>query len=167
MPERIELNPDLAPVTIPQKILNEMASHALETLPEECCGLVLGDERERFQAVFRCRNEMTRLHRGDPQRYPRDGREAFHMNETDYLAAQRQAEAGGGTVTAIYHSHVGYGVYFSARDQEYAQQEIFPFPEADHFVLSVLDRHVRAVGMFQRSLNDHAFVGRAVLLGSD
>ena len=35
------------------------------------------------------------------------------MNELDYMQAQEHAEGKGDAVTAVYHSHVGAGVYFS------------------------------------------------------
>ena len=150
MSERVEVDPNLSPVAIAPRLFNEMAGHARETVPEECCGLVTGDEVVRFRHVHRCRNEMTRLHHEDPARYPRDGREAFHMNEHDYLAVSKQAEAQGERVTAVYHSHPGIGVYFSELDQEYAAQPLFPFPQAEHIVLSVVDGRVGA-GLFRRS----------------
>jgi len=112
MPGRIHLDPHLPAVSVTALVLNEMAGHARETLPEECCGLVSGDERTRFQRVHRCRNEMTRMHQDDPVAHPRDGRHAFYMNEHDYLAASRQAESEGQKITAVYHSHPGVGLYF-------------------------------------------------------
>ncbi len=160
---RVEIDGDLPPAEMPARLLNEMASHARETYPEECCGLLLGDARERFQDVVRCANVMTRLHRSDPARYPRDGREAFHMNEQDYLDASHAAEDRGLAVTGIYHSHVGYGAYLSEMDQAYALQPLFPFPDADHVVLSILEgRAVVAAGLFERAPGSRAFSGRAI-----
>lgn len=166
MAERIMVDSDLAPAIVPVRVLNEMANHAIAAAsppdPEECCGLLVGSDERPYSDVVRCRNEMTRLHREDPQRYPRDGGEAFHMNEEDYLAAQKEAEARGWRVTAIYHSHVGYGVYFSERDQEYAAPEVSPFPDAEHFVLSVFDRKVQDYGSFFHDGSPGRIRGRSV-----
>jgi proteasome lid subunit RPN8/RPN11 len=159
---RIELNPDLAPVLLPRRVLNEMCSHALETHPEECCGLVAGDESERFAGVFRCRNEMTKMHRSDPSAYPRDGRHAFFMNESDLLKAQREAEVRAQHVTGVYHSHIDAGAYFSETDQAFAEQELFPFPTAAHIVIAVWERRVARVGLFERDPAAGGFRGRAV-----
>lgn len=148
------------PVAVAAPVLHEMASHAREAVPEECCGLVTGDDGERFREVWRCRNEMTALHERDPLRHPRDATQAFHMNEHDYLAVARHAEAKGEHVTAVYHSHVGFGVYFSVLDREYAEQELFPFPDADHIVLSLVEGRIQA-GLFQRTAN--GFVGRVLI----
>ena len=95
MSGHVEVDPSLAPVVIPGRLLNEIYTHALESQPEECCGLLTGKEGWRFDAIHRCRNEMTRLHRQDPVSYPRGGERAFHMNEFDYLRVQRDAEAAG------------------------------------------------------------------------
>jgi proteasome lid subunit RPN8/RPN11 len=94
--------------------------------------------------------------------FPRDGTSAFWMSELDCLRAQQIAEARGDRVTAIYHSHVGAGAYFSELDQAYAQQEGFPFPAADHLVIAVLDGRVSEVAAFQRDPASGAFRGRAV-----
>jgi proteasome lid subunit RPN8/RPN11 len=159
---RIDVDEALPPVAIPGRILNELCAHALETLPEECCGLIVGDERQRFVRLVRCRNEMTRLHHEDPQSHPRDGRSAFWMNEGDYLQAREQAAAEGQQVTAVYHSHVGVGSYLSEEDLAYAEHDFFPFPEADQLVVAVFDRHVKHIAAFQRPAPGQAFVGRAV-----
>ena len=162
MLRRADIDETLSSVVIPGRILNELYAHVLETLPEECCGLIVGDERERFRHLIRCRNEMTLLHQRDPVSYPRDGREAFYMNELDYAGIQRQADASGGCVTAVYHSHVGVGAYMSETDLEYAQSAHFPFSEADHIVVAVFEREVRELALFQRDGAGGAFTGRGV-----
>ena len=77
----VDLIQQSAPLIVPGRILNELCSHAVETQPEECCGLVTGTETERFLSVYRCRNEMSARHRTDPKTFPRDGKRAFLMNE--------------------------------------------------------------------------------------
>lgn len=154
---RIEVDRSEPPTCVPTPVLNEMASHARDTLPEECCGLVVGAGSERYQRVFRCRNDMTAHHERDAASYPRDGREAFHMNEHDYMDVQRRARDADCEVTAVYHSHVNVGVYFSELDQEYASQSLFPFPAADHIVLSLVDGKLEA-GVFRRE--GPGFAGR-------
>lgn len=151
--ERIELDEAAAPVPIPGRLLNELFTHALETRPEECCGLVTGNPGDAFRHVYRCRNTMTQQHENDPLAFPRDGTEAFYMSEIDYLRVQKEAEAAGEQVTAVYHSHVAAGVYLSEMDQEFAGHELFPFPEAAQIVLAVgaqkVDR-VLSAGIFER-----------------
>ena len=42
------------------------------------------------------------------------------MNPLDYLRVEEQAKTCGEWITAVYHSHVGFDVYLSALDLEYA-----------------------------------------------
>lgn len=160
MRRRADVDEELAAVVIPGRILNELFTHALETLPEECCGLIVGDDREPFRRLVRCRNDMTQRHRSDPDRYPRDAREAFYMNEVDYQRVLEQAKDAGEGVTAVYHSHVGSGAYLSETDLRYAESGFFPFREADQIVVAVFERRVTGVGIFQRMGVGRPFVGR-------
>ncbi len=159
--KRIELDQEREPLAIPGRVLNEMCSHALEARPEECCGLLTGNDAERFRTVYRCRNDMTMRHRTDPESHPRDGREAFYMSETDLMRALTDAESNGERVTGVYHSHVGADAYLSEMDQAYLSQELFPFPDAAQLVIGVLERKVSRVGIFERG-EDGEFVGRTV-----
>ena len=163
MSRRLELDPSSAPIRFPSRTLNQICAHALETLPEECCGLIAGDARERRRLVYPCRNEMTSRNQIDPDHFPRDGREAFYMNELDYQRATEEAEGKGQEVTAVYHSHVGFGVYLSEMDLEYALHQLFPFPRADHIVLAVYDGRIDAVGLFERGTGPSFAEGRSVV----
>ena len=160
---RVEVDENLEPIVIPGRILNELCAHALETLPEECCGLIMGDDDRRYREVARCRNDMMQLHRRDPITYPRTGEKAFFMNPHDYVEAQERARQNGSRVTAVYHSHVGAGAYLSEMDLEYAENDFFPFPESDQLVVAVLDAKVAGVGLFRRAGIDGPFQGRAIL----
>ncbi len=160
MRESIHVSRSLAPVTMPARLLNEISEHARESFPEECCGLMLGKGSGCFEAARRCKNDMTALHGRDPLTYPRDGRRAFHMNELDYQKVQREADAQGALVTAVYHSHVDAGLYFSESDQAFATQPGFPFPRAWHIVISVFDRRVRECAVFMRADGAETFEGR-------
>ncbi len=142
--------------------MNEFYAHARETQPEECCGLIAGDSEQKFRTVYRCRNDMTLHHTKDPECHPRDGKKAFHMNESDYLKALEDAEKNGETVTAVYHSHVGAGAYFSAMDQEFAEHELFPFPDVAHIVIAVWDGQVTQLAVFERSGAGGPFEGRCL-----
>lgn len=158
--ERIDLQANRPPLLVSRRLLNELCAHARETQPEECCGLITGDDDHRFRSVYRCRNEMTLYNTKDPERYPRDGTKAFYMNETDYLKASQDAEGRGESVTAIYHSHVGAGAYFSEMDQEFAEHELFPFPDVAHIVIAIFGGQVKQVGVFERSGGNGPFIGR-------
>ena len=160
---RIDVDEALSSVEIPRPILNDLYAHAIETLPEECCGLIVGTDADRFQRLVRCRNEMAMHHREDPVEYPRDGSEAFYMNSLDYMMVHEEAEARGARVTAVYHSHVGVGAYLSEMDLAYAASASFPFPDADHIVVAVFDRKVDSVAFFQEDGEGQSFIGRTVV----
>jgi len=145
---RVEIDESLPPVAISRRVLLEVCQHAIETAPEECCGLVIGGAALRYEEVARCRNDMTLHHRLDPESYPRDGRHAYWMNELDYQRVDGEARARGRGITGIYHSHVGADAYLSELDMQYAEHALFPFPESDQLVVAVLDGRVGRVGLF-------------------
>jgi len=147
--ERIELNQDLTPAGISSRVMHELHSHALDAVPEECCGLVTGTPGNRFSRTYRITNVMTKKHLEDPSAFPRDARHAFYMSEGEYYRAQHDAEQRGETVTAVYHSHVEAGPYFSAEDIAYAEHSLFPFPGASQIVLSVIGDLVAGSAIFE------------------
>ena len=163
--ERINLESNRPPVVIPGRVLHELRQHALQAQPEECCGLVSGVAGDRFRAAYRCQNDMTLHHEQDPEAYPRTSREAYYMNEVDYLKALKDAEMRGEHITAVYHSHVGAGAYFSEMDQEYAEQPLFPFPEAAQIVIAVLEDKVDGHAIFERESESSVYVGRNLTPG--
>lgn len=149
MRERVELNRNLAPVAVPATVLNELCRHALDAVPEECCGMITGTAEDPFSNVRRMANVMTRMHVSDTAAYPRDGRTGYYMAETEYLKAQKEAEARGERVTALYHSHVDADAYLSVEDLTYAESPIFPFSGAFQIVLSVVGERVKDAVLFE------------------
>lgn len=150
-----------APIEVAAALWNELCTHSLEAAPEECCGLVGGAPDEPFRSVYRCRNDMTKHHLADEKQFPRDGQTAFFMNETDYVRAMQYAEERGEQIRAVYHSHVGAGAYFSELDQAFATQAWFPFPDAHHVVISLVDGRVADLAAFRRT--GEGFVGRRMI----
>jgi proteasome lid subunit RPN8/RPN11 len=79
-------------VKITRQALDDIVSHARETAPDECCGVLLG-VGDRILAAVRTRNADEQPSR----RYAIDPR--------DHIAARRQARAGHQDVVGFYHSH--------------------------------------------------------------
>ena len=165
MSRRIDVEPALPPVEIPPRILNEICNHARETAPEECCGLLIGDEVERFREILRCRNEMTRCHQQDPESFPRDGRTAYYMNPQDLRKAEEEAGHAGRRITAVYHSHIGARAYLSPVDLEELERDLFPFPNADQIVVGVFEGRVGEIGIFRKHGESVTFRGHRVPKG--
>jgi proteasome lid subunit RPN8/RPN11 len=148
--DRIELDPKIAPRRMPSDVLQEICRHALEVVPEECCGFVIGDDREPFSRIVRISNIMTKRHLEDPKAFPRDARFAYYMAETEYQRALEEADARSERVNAIYHSHVDEDCYLSADDLAFAVHPLYPLPEASQIVVSVLAERIKTMGFFER-----------------
>lgn len=162
----VEVNRKLAPVVISGRVLNEIYAHARESYPAECCGLVTGQDLGCLEKAHRCDNAID-LRRGkDPASYPRGGRYAFRLEPADYVDVLREAEASGASVTGVYHSHVDAGTHFSIEDQESALHGMYPFRDADHIVISVVERVVKEAALFRRPPGAGCFqAGRLVVAG--
>jgi proteasome lid subunit RPN8/RPN11 len=78
-------------VRIARRALEDVIAHARDTVPAECCGLLIG-RPDDILAAIRARNLAT-----NPSRYEIDPR--------DHIAAQRQARASTLQVVGFYHSH--------------------------------------------------------------
>ena len=73
--------------------LNTIISHAKDSAPEECCGLVGGNSPEQAQTIYPLRNAAAHPH------------VAYEAAPQDLFAAQRQMRELGEQLIAIYHSH--------------------------------------------------------------
>lgn len=92
---RVDLDPERESRFVPSAVLLEICGHALDAAPEECCGLVLGNDEERFLRAVRITNVMTKMHVEDPIAFPKDARHAYYMAELEYLRALEEAEGRG------------------------------------------------------------------------
>lgn len=102
----------------------------------EVCGFVVrrGTELE----VVPVPNAADRYHEVDPQRFPRSSRDSYLMDPKAQLRLQRELEAWGGEIAAIWHSHVEVGAYFSDKDKADAVVEgIQAVPGAEYLVIGV------------------------------
>lgn len=159
--DRVDLDPELESRFIPSDSLHEICRHALDVAPEECCGLVLGSDLTPVGRVVRVTNIMTKMHVADPEAFPRDARHAYYMSEVEYLRAIEEAERRAEHVVAVYHSHFGQGCYLSQDDLAFASHPLFPFPDADQIVVSLLGGKVQEVGVFEPARDRTlGFVGR-------
>ena len=76
---------------IRQAALDRIVAHAVEDLPNECCGLLIGT-KDVVEDVARARNTKRSKTR-------------FQVEPADHFAAIRRARAGGFEIVGAYHSH--------------------------------------------------------------
>jgi len=102
---------------IPAPVLEQIARHARETYPAECCGLLLADANGdlRFQAISNIAG--TAEGTSTSARGQRDG---YVMDPKALLLALEGADRAGGSLWAIVHSHPDVGAYFSREDRHMA-----------------------------------------------
>lgn len=79
-------------ISLPTELVEELSSHARESLPFECCGLI-GGKDESAESIYRLRNvAANRLTN-------------YEAAPRDLFAAQRLMRERGESLSAIYHSH--------------------------------------------------------------
>jgi proteasome lid subunit RPN8/RPN11 len=89
---------------------------------EESCGLLTGPSEDALlvDAIVPMENRANKLHRLDPETYPRTGRMYFDIDPLKFERAVREGEANARPVKVLYHSHLDVGAYFSPTDAEAA-----------------------------------------------
>jgi len=102
----------------------------------EVCGLVV--RRGSALEVVPVPNVADRYHDADPERFPRTSRDSYLMDPKAQLRLQRELEAWGGEIVAVWHSHVEVGAYFSEKDKADAVVDgVQAVPGAEYLVLGV------------------------------
>lgn len=95
-------------VRIHSEAWEEMVRHAAEAYPEECCGVMLGGQRDGVKSVTRA-IPLENVFQG-----PRTGR--YEVRTEDLLTATSAARESGLKLIGIYHSHPDHDAYFSELD---------------------------------------------------
>jgi proteasome lid subunit RPN8/RPN11 len=113
-------------------MIDEMIAHAVEELPNECCGIISGDEAGKAQKLYRTRNAEA-----SPFRYSIDPR--------DLLRVEREMDDNDQSVLVIYHSHVASDAYPSPTDVRLSQWQgtdppVELYPGAYYVLVSLKDR---------------------------
>ena len=85
---------------------------------EESCGLLLGPEGDALfvDEIVPMENRANKLHKLDPETYPRTGRMYFDIDPMKFERAVRAGGTNGRPVKVLYHSHLDCGAYFSETD---------------------------------------------------
>ena len=134
-------------LTVTEAVMQAVQTHACETFPRECCGIVV--ERDGRLDALRVTNVQDERHAQDPEQFPRTAETAYTMGDE---AAPILLAADRGTLRlhAFYHSHPQHDAYFSAEDRRQARGPWDEplYPDAGQIVVSVYDGAVRAVAAF-------------------
>jgi [CysO sulfur-carrier protein]-S-L-cysteine hydrolase len=85
---------------------------------EESCGFLVGPEGDALlvDEIVPMENRANKLHRLDPETYPRTGRMYFDIDPMKFERAVSGGAAAGRPVKVLYHSHLDVGAYFSETD---------------------------------------------------
>ena len=137
-------------IPLSQDNLLEIRKHALDEYPHECCGIVIGFLGSKNGAIlFRCTNIQNRLHKMDPQNYPRDAKTAYNIEPGELVKIFNQAQSKGMILKAFYHSHPDHDAYFSSEDEKMALFDGEPtYPDAQYLVVSVYNKLVKDEAWF-------------------
>jgi proteasome lid subunit RPN8/RPN11 len=137
--------------------VEEIAQHAQETFPEECCGVIL--THATIDRVHRLKNIQNQLHALDPQTYPRTATIAYAMDYKELELVLDQAKRNGAKLKAFYHSHPNHDAYFSDEDKAFASPFGEPtFPGTAQLVVAIYDRAVKEMSAFAWSEEEKDFI---------
>jgi|RhiMetdeSRZDD1v2_1073273.scaffolds.fasta_scaffold201406_3 proteasome lid subunit RPN8/RPN11 len=125
---------------LPSAMVDEMVAHAKADLPNECCGIIMGNGGAAAK-LYRTRNAEA-----SPFRY--------NIHPIDLKNALEEADEKDWQVLVIYHSHVASEAYPSPTDVRLSQ---WPgtdpptdlFPGVYYVLVSLKDRENPAVRAFQ------------------
>jgi len=117
-------------LSLPRSLIDEMIAHAKEDAPNECCGIIAGEDG-RAAKLFRARNAEA-----SPYRYNVEPRDLFRIF--------RECEENGWSFLAIYHSHTASEAYPSPTDVRLAT-----WPEAYYVLVSLKDAGKPVVRAFR------------------
>jgi proteasome lid subunit RPN8/RPN11 len=102
-------------IAVPEAELEKIRAHGAADYPHECCGVLLGMERNGTKVVREAR---------DLPNARRDSRRnRFLITPDDYRACDRYAQERGLEILGFYHSHPDH----PARPSEYDREHAWPW----------------------------------------
>ena len=108
--------------------LQKILSHAESTYPEECCGVILGELRDRQKVVVEIvstQNVWNPETAGDfvEENIEYSRKRRYTIAPREMLRLQKEARERNLNIIGIFHSHPDYPATPSEFDREYAWQE--------------------------------------------
>ncbi len=117
-------------VALPRSFIDEMVAQAREDAPNECCGIIAGEDG-RAVKLFRAKNSEA-----SPYRYSVEPKDLFRI--------YRECDDNGWSFLAIYHSHTASEAYPSPTDVRLAF-----WPEAYYILVSLAEPERPVVRAFR------------------
>jgi len=148
-------------IRLTQANYRDIAAHALETFPDECCGVVI--QRQGRQEIVRVKNVQGERHAKDPASFPRTALTAYIMGP-EVAPTLIEHERGSLVIEAFYHSHPQHDAYFSTEDCKQAMPwgDEPNYPDAGQIVISIYDRQVEEVKAFRWNQGKRDFIGTSL-----
>jgi proteasome lid subunit RPN8/RPN11 len=107
-------------LTISRALLARVEAEAVAAYgrDEESCGALVGPLAEPLllSDILPMENRANKLHKLDPETYPRTGRMYFDLDPLKFERRVREGKSNGLPVKVLYHSHLDVGAYFSDTD---------------------------------------------------
>ena len=113
-------------IIIPRIIISKLFEHSLLEDPNECCGLLLGND----EIVIEIRN-LNNVHDTPMTRYEIDNK--------DLMKAQKYCDNNNMDILGVYHSHTHSQAYPSPTDIEKAR-EIKDFFDPYYILISLIEK---------------------------
>ncbi|MBI4235912.1 MAG: M67 family metallopeptidase [Chloroflexi bacterium] len=126
-------------VTLEQRFTDEIVAHARAEDPNECCGVLLGQDG-RVVALRRVPNAEQ-----SPYRY--------NMDPQEFYRVYKEAERNGWEMWGFYHSHTHTQAYPSQTDRNLAS-----WPDSYYLIVSLADKAkpiLRAFRILNGSVEEH------------
>ncbi|MEN9933548.1 MAG: hypothetical protein RLZZ387_127 [Chloroflexota bacterium] len=111
-------------IVVLDDVRQAIASHAEQTYPNECVGLLIGrfeGGRKIAEAALPAANTWTSDVALTDAEQDHSQRDRFYLDPRDYLRADRAAQARGLDIIGCYHSHPDHPAVPSERDRTGAQ----------------------------------------------
>ena len=122
-------------VRINRILVDEMVAHAKANLPNECCGILAGQDGNVLKS-YRMSNVEASPFR-------------FSMDPGELVKVDTEAGENGWDLIAIYHSHTGSEAYPSDTDVRIAGGTAELWPDVRYLLVSLMDMDNPSMRIFQ------------------
>ena len=122
-------------VQIKRSLVDEMIAHAKDDLPNECCGILAGQDQNVLKSY-----RMTNVE-ASPFR--------FSMDPLELVKVDSEAGDNDWDLIAIYHSHTGSEAYPSDTDVRIAGGTAELWPDVRYVLVSLMNMDHPVVRIFQ------------------